>query len=171
MKAYRGRRYLVPVILNLGTRWTILVKFTARTINQVMLISQPHICTCRLHPRPLSTSSAIHIGHVTCPHLLPYIQNRPMATGHFAAVWYLTLCLTDNVSQTAEWATERGNWNCYCALRRQKYHPVDVVVTTHIIFVGRIQGRSRGIIELVRTLVYGSFSYIFSYLRNLWKTT
>ena len=50
----------------------------------------------------------------------------------------------------------------------QKCHPADVVVTsTHIIIVGRIQGRSRGIIELVRTLVYGSFSYIFSYLRNL----
>jgi hypothetical protein len=44
----------------------------------------------------------------------------------------------------------------------EKRHPADCVVTTHIILLGRIQGRSVGSIEMVRTLVYGSFSYIFS---------
>ena len=45
----------------------------------------------------------------------------------------------------------------------QKCHPADGVETTiHIILVWRIQGRFGGNIEMDRTLVYGSFSYIFS---------
>jgi hypothetical protein len=45
----------------------------------------------------------------------------------------------------------------------QKYHPADgVETTTHIILVRRIQGRSEDITEMVRALVYGSFSYILS---------
>jgi hypothetical protein len=44
-----------------------------------------------------------------------------------------------------------------------KCHPAEgVETTTDIILVGRFQGRYGGIIETVRTLVYGSFSCIFS---------
>jgi len=52
-----------------------------------------------------------------------------------------------------------------------KSHPVDCVdTTTHIICERNNQEKFGGIIEMVRTLVYGSFSYVFVCLRNLGNT-
>jgi len=52
-----------------------------------------------------------------------------------------------------------------------KSHPVDCIDTTmHIICERNNQEKFGGIIEKVRTLVYGSFSFVFGWLRNLGNT-
>jgi len=52
-----------------------------------------------------------------------------------------------------------------------KSHPVDCIdTTTNIILERNNQEKFGDIIEMVRTLVYGSFSYVFVCLRNLGNT-
>jgi hypothetical protein len=45
IKAYIGRIYIAPLILNLGSRWMILIKIPAGTINRTM----PHVVIERTH--------------------------------------------------------------------------------------------------------------------------
>jgi len=124
MKAYRGRRYIAPLILNLGTRWWYWSNLRPGWSTMPCLctiISQLHICTRRLHPRPLSSSSTIHIGHVTCLLVRPYLQKSPTANGQCAVVWYLTVCLTDKRDVDSGMG-DRALWEMiFFALWRREY--------------------------------------------------
>ena len=52
-----------------------------------------------------------------------------------------------------------------------KSHPVDYIdPTTNIILERNNQGKFVGIVEKVRTLVHGSFSYVLGWLHNLGST-
>jgi hypothetical protein len=104
MKAYRGRIYTAPLILNLGPRWMILVKFVARTINRTM----PHVAIQWAHSCGLGPIPGLFMGW------------------HIASISYDTACevalptgfLLNYILERACIAVEtpRGHWNSGCVV-------------------------------------------------------